>query len=135
MPDVALGGFELNGRGYRFQSVQYRLNDAGSLFIDAKGRQCGLRLIGVPFPGATTALDLVGRIWEPDDEALSWHADVFAEGGLEAQGRHLWIMRGRIKCVRYDADRKVLSVSFRLQIRDGDYGKETEADGMAHGTL
>ena len=54
------------------------------------------------------------------------------KGGLELQGKQLWVVGGRVACTRFDADHGVLSVSFRLAVQDGEYGRQDEADGVAH---
>src|SRR5205085_2371945 len=126
----SVGGFEYRGRGYRFQQASCLWEPGGELFVEATGERCWLSLVGVPFPGARAVADLPGRAWEPDDEELSRYADTFAEGGLGVRGRQLWIMGGRIECRRYDAERGLLSLSFRLAVQDGEYGREDEADGV-----
>ena len=126
------GGFEYRGRSYRFQKASCRWEPGGELFLEATGERCGLSLVGVPFPGARAIADLPGRVWEPDDEELSRYADTFAEGGMEVRGRQLWIVGGRIECRRYDAERGILALSFRLAVQDGEYGREDEADGVLY---
>src|SRR4051794_38001849 len=127
MVEYKAGGFEYRGRTYRFDDARCRWipND---LLVDAKGNRCGLRLVGVPFPGITEVADLPGRVWEPDEEQLSLYADTFAEGGLEVRDKDLWIMGGRVECRRYDAERRILTIYFRLAVQDGEYGGEDEAD-------
>ena len=132
MSEATAGGFEYRGRGYWFQNSACRLDAGGELHVEAEGNRCGLRLVGVPFPGAGSVADLPGRVWEPDEDELALHADVFAEGGLEVRGKDLWIMGGRIACTRFDAERDVLTLAFRLRVQDGEYGREDEADGMAY---
>ena len=132
MIEATAGGFEYGGRGFRFQSASCKLDTGGFLYIEAVGRGCGLRLVGVPFPGTASFAELPGRTWEPDGDELARHADVFAEGGLTVRDKDLWIMRGRIACTRFDAERGLLTVSFRLSVQDGEYGREDEADGMAY---
>ena len=132
MTEATAGGFEYCGRGFRFRSATCGLDSAGGLHVDATGDRCGLRLVGVPFPGAATAAALPGRVWESDEDELAIHSDVFAEGGLEVRGKQLWVMGGRVACTRFDAGRGVLVVSFRLLVQDGEYGREDEADGVAY---
>lgn len=132
MSEETSGGFEFRGRGFRFASATCSLVAGSYLYVEAEGDRCGLRLVGVPFPGAASVAELAGRAWEPNDEELSIHADVFAEGGLTVRDKDLWIMGGRIACTRYDAVRGVLAVSFRLNVQDGEYGQEDEADGVAY---
>jgi hypothetical protein len=126
------GGFEYRGRTLRFKHSQCRLDSDGYLFIDAEGDHCGLRLVGVPFPGAAGMDDLTGRVWEPDDDQLAIHADTFAEGGLEVRDKHLCIMGGRVECRRYDPEHGILTVYFRLEIQDDYDGRAEEADGVAY---
>jgi hypothetical protein len=76
--------------------------------------------------------DLPGRVWEPDEDELALHADVFAEGGLEVRGKQLWVVGGRVACTRFDPGPEVLTISFRLALQDGEYGREDEADGVAY---
>ena len=125
------GGFEYRGRAHRFDEARCRWS-AGSLDLEARGNRCGLRLVAIPFPGVNEVSELVGRVWEPDDDERAIHADTFAEGGLEVRDLELWIMSGRIECRRYDAGRGVLTVDFRLSVQDGEYGREDEADGVAY---
>ena len=132
MSDASSGGFEYDGRGYRFRRSRADWRPGGFLTIEAKGDRCGLSLIGIPFPSAAAVSDLPGRIWDPDAGELSRYADTFAEGGLEVRGRRLWIMRGRIECRKFDPEREVLTVSFRLAVQDGEYGREDEADGVVY---
>lgn len=132
MTNAPAGGFEYGGRGFRFYSATASLNSGGYLYIEAVGRRCGLRLVGVPFPGIESFAELPGRTWEPNEDELALHADVFAEGGLKVRDTDLWIMRGRVACTRFDAERGLLTVSFRLSVQDGEYGMEDEADGVAH---
>lgn len=132
MAGATAGGFEFRGRGFRFQTATCRLDSAGGLYVEAAGDRCWLSLVAVPFPGAGSAADLPGRVWEPDADELAIHADVFAEGGLEVRGKQLWVMGGRVACTRFDAVRGVLSVSFQLMAQDGEYGREDEADGVAY---
>jgi hypothetical protein len=129
------GGFEYRGRGYRFRRACCIWEPGGELTVEAEGDGCWLRLVGVPFPGVPGLEELPGRAWEPDDEELSRHADTFAEGGLEVRGRHLWIMSGRIECLRFDADRGVLVLSFRLQVQEGESGREDETAGTLYGRV
>ncbi len=129
--DCSAGGFEYRGRTYRFREAHYVWNP-GELFIEATGERCGLRLVGVPFPDVMEVAELPGHVWEPDDEELSRHADTFAEGGLHIHGRELWIMDGRIECRRYDTERDILVVYFRLHVQDGEYGREDETDGIVY---
>jgi hypothetical protein len=131
MVDYRAVGFEYGGRTYRFDDAHCRWSP-DELYVEAKGTRCGLSLVGVPFSGATELADLPGRVWEPDEEELSLYADTFAEGGLEVRGKDLWIMDGRIECRRYDAERRVLTVSFRLAVQDGECGDEGEADGVVY---
>jgi hypothetical protein len=132
MVEDTAGGVEYRGRGYRFQSATCSLDAGGYLHVEAVGDRCGLRLVGVPFPGAGSVADLPSQAWEPDENELALHADVFAEGGLEIRGKDLWIVGGRVACTRFDPDRGVLGVSFRLAVQDGEYGREDEADGVAY---
>jgi hypothetical protein len=132
MAGGSAGGFEYGGRGYRFDEARCTWEPGGELFVEATGKRCGVSLVGVPFPGATGVAELPGRVWEPDEEELSRYADTFAEGGLEVRGRRLWIMGGRIECRRYDAQRNILVISFRLAVQDGEYGREDEADGILY---
>jgi hypothetical protein len=132
MAETSAGGFEYRGRGFRFQQANCYWEPGGELTIEATGDRCGLTLVGVPFPGANEVAELPGRVWEPDDEQLSLYADTFAEGGLEVRGKRLWIVSGSIKCGRFDAERDVLTVSFRLAVQDDVYGREDEADGVAY---
>jgi hypothetical protein len=132
MAEATAGGFEYRGRGFRFQVATCRLAPGGYLDVEATGRGCGLRLVGVPFPGAQSVSELPGRAWEPNDEELALHADVFAEGGLTVRDKDLWIMGGCVACARLDNERGLLAVSFRLFVQDGEYGREDEADGVAY---
>jgi hypothetical protein len=66
----------------------------------------------------------VGREGEVAGE-LARH---FQEAGDPVRNKDYWIMGGRIECLRYDAERDVLTVSFRLFVQDG----EDEADGVAY---
>jgi hypothetical protein len=132
MAEARVGGFEYRGRGFRFHSATCKLDSDGSLYVEAVGSGCGLRLVGVPFPGTKSFAELPGRTWEPDQEALALHADVFAEGGLKVRDKDLWIMRGRIACTRFDSEQNLLVVSFLLFVQDGEYGREDEADGVAY---
>jgi hypothetical protein len=132
MTEASTGGFECGGSGFRFHTASCRLVANGLLFLQAVGSRCGLRLVGVPFPGAVLCAELPGRSWEPDEDELAVHADVFAEGGLEVRGKHLWIMGGRVACTRFDPDSNILTVSFRLSVQDGEHGAADEADGVAH---
>jgi hypothetical protein len=132
MQEDSAGGFEYSGRGFRFRTATCQLKPGGDLYIQAIGRGCGLWLVGVPFPGTASVADLPGRAWDPDEDELALHADVFAEGGLEVRGNRLWIMRGRVICKRFDAEKGMLEVSFRLYAQDGEYGSEDEADGVAY---
>lgn len=132
MTEASVGGFEFNGRSYHFHSATCRIDPPGDLFVQAVGARCELRLAGVPFPGASTAADLPGRSWEPDDDELARHADVFAEGGLTVRGTDYWIHHGRVACKRFDPASCALTVSFRLTVTDGEYGEESEADGVIH---
>jgi len=132
MADETAGGFEYRGRSFRFKQAECRWEPGGELFIDATGDRCGLSLVGVPFPGATELTELPGKVWEPDDEQLSQYADTFAEGGIEVRDKELWIMGGRIECRRFDPEQGVLTVSFRLAVQDGEYGRENEVDGVAY---
>src|SRR5262245_1868677 len=108
MTDESAGGFEYRGRGFRFQQACFTWQP-GELFIEATGDRCGLRLVGVPFPGAADVAELPGRVWDPDDEQLSQYADTFAEGGLQVRNRDLWITHGRVECKRYDSKRGILT--------------------------
>src|SRR5262245_19895951 len=114
MAEFPCGGFEYRGRGFRFRAATCSLDPGGYLHVEATGDRCGLRLVGVPFPGAESVAELPGRTWEPNEDELALHADVFAEGGLEVRGKRLWIMGGRVACTRFDAAREALGVSFRL---------------------
>lgn len=125
------GGFEYRGRGYRFWQAHYTWQP-NELFLEAEGERCWLSLVGVPFSGVTNVAELPGHSWEPDEEELARYADTFAEGGLHVHGRDLWIMAGRIECRRYDSERDILTVSFRLQVQDGEYGREDQADGILY---
>jgi hypothetical protein len=132
MAEYRAGGFEWRERTYRFEEAHCSWMP-GELDIEAKGNRCGLGLVGVPFPGITEVGDLPGHAWIPDDEELSNYADTFLEGGsLEVRGRQLEIRGVRIECRRYDAQRRILTVYFRLAVEDGDYGDEGEADGVAY---
>jgi hypothetical protein len=132
MANSSAGGFEYRGRGYRFRQAHCDWQPGGELFIEAEGPHCALSLVGVPFPGVTDVADLPGRVWEPGDEELSRYADTFAEGGLEVRGRQLWIMGGRVECRRFDREHGVLTVLFRLDVRDDERGREDEADGVLY---
>lgn len=132
MADSSSGGFEYRGHGFRFQTATCTLEAGGYLHMEAVGRGCGLRLVGVPLPGAAAVEDLPGRTWEPNEDELARHADVFAEGGLTVRDKDLWIMGGRIACTRFDSDRRLLGISFRLVVQDGEHGCEDEADGVAY---
>lgn len=135
MSNDSAGGFEYRGRSYRFQQTSCTWEPGGELFVEASGDHCGLGFVGIPFPGAATVADLPGRVWEPDEEELSRYADTFAEGGLEVRGRQLWIMGGRIECRRFDAEREISVLSFRLDVQDGEYGREDKADGVLYCTV
>jgi hypothetical protein len=130
--DSSAGGFEYRGRIFRFREARYTW-EPGELFLEAAGERCWLSLAGVPFPGAKGVAELPGRVWEPDDDEIFDYADTFAEGGLRIRKRSLWIMNGRIECRRYDAERDILVVSFRLHVRDDERGREDEADGILYG--
>ena len=132
MSNHVAGGFECRGRGFRFQEAHCDWEPGGELFIEASGERCALRLVGVPFPGAMELDELPGRFWEPNAAERAIYADTFAEGGLEVRGKPLWIMAGRIECRRYEADRGILVLSVRLDVQDGEYGREDEADGMVY---
>lgn len=122
------GGFEYRGRAYLFDEASGSF-EPGELFLEARGKRCELRLVGVPFPGILSAQELPGHVWEPGEAELALHADVFAEGGLRVKDRDLWIMGGRIECRRFDLDRSALVVKFRLQVQDESGERQNEADG------
>ncbi len=130
--DSSAGGFEYRGRTFRFREAHY-IWEPGALSIEAAGEHCWLSLVAIPFPNVAEVAQLSGRVWEPDDDELFEHADTFAEGGLRIRKRSLWIMTGRIECRRYEAERDVLVVSFRLHVRDDERGREDEADGILYG--
>jgi hypothetical protein len=132
MAEPFVGGFEYRGRGYRFHTATCCLEPGGYLHVEAAGDRCELRLVGVPFPGVDSMADLPGKVWEPNDDELAHHADVFAEGGLTVRDKDLWITGGRVACTRFDADRRILAVSFRLDVQDGEFGRDDEADGVAY---
>ena len=132
MEQTTAGGFEYRGRGFRFTTATCSLDTHGDLFVEATGDRCGLRLVGVQFPGVASLGDLPGRVWEPDADELAIHADVFAEGGLKVRNLELWITGGRIACTRFDTERRLLVIAFRLDVQDGEYGREDEVDGVAN---
>lgn len=131
MDEYRAGGFEYQGKAHRFKDARCRW-EPGELFIEAEGKRCGLRLVGVPFPGASGIPDLVGRVWDPDDDERALHADTFAEGGLDVRDLTLWIVAGRITVRRFDPERQILSIAFRLTVQDDHDGEQDEADGVAH---
>ncbi len=132
MAEATAGGFEYRGRGFRFRTATCSLHPDGCLDIEATGDRCWLALVAVPFPGTGSVADLPSRAWEPDDDELALHADVFAEGGFQVRDRELWVTGGRVACTRFDAEREILGVSFRLTVQDGESGREDEVDGVAY---
>jgi hypothetical protein len=63
---------------------------------------------------------------------LARYADTFAEGGLEVRGRHYALLGGRIECRKYDSERDVLTLSFRLDVMLDQTGRGDEAAGVVH---
>jgi hypothetical protein len=131
MASGGAGAFEFRGRAYHFDQAHGEWQP-GDLVIEAEGKHCSLSLVGIPFPGATEPAQLPGRVWGPDDDELARYADTFAEGGLEVRGRHYAVLGGRIECRDYDAQRDVLTLSFRLDVMLDESGRGSEAVGVVH---
>ena len=131
MANGSAGAFEFRGRAYHFDQAHGEWRP-GDLVIEAEGKRCSLSLVGIPFPGASELPQLPGRVWEPDDNDLARYADALAEGGLEIKGRLYDICGCRIECLRYDPDRDVLTLSFRLDVRLDESGPVDEAVGVVH---
>ena len=100
--------------------------------MEAKGKGCWLMLVAIPFRGAAEPAHLPGRIWEPDDDDMAVHADTFMDGGLEIKGRLYDIWGCRIECLRYTAERNVLTLSFRLNVEQAETGGEDEVVGVVY---
>lgn len=101
----------------------------GYLYVRASGKRCRFALVGAPFPGAASVVDLPGRRWEPED--LSPSDDVFAEGGgVELLGRPFAVLAIRLSCTRYAPDVGTLSLELWCEVEDEETGESGEVDGV-----
>jgi hypothetical protein len=124
------GGFFYRSQRFHFTNARCHLDSEGGLSLRAAGDHCSLMLVDVPFPGATSITELAGQVWDPDDNELMENADVFAEGGLEIDGRQVLILGGRIECRSFDPELGTLSVAFRLAVQQEE-DPEEHVDGVA----
>lgn len=122
-----VGFLDYNGNIYRFDAARCAFQN-GELDVEASGSDCTLKLYGIPFPKAADIGTLPGQSFGPDRGLV--FSDPMAEGGVQMQESWLSWTSLAVDCVSHKPERNTLSVNFRAEVEDSEWGETGDVDGQ-----
>ena len=126
MPADHVGYLDHNERIRRLQSARCMFQNH-QLDIEARGRNCKLKIYGIPFPDAESISELPGKSFGPESEAMK--SDPIAEGGIEFTDSYLSWESLTLRCKSHNAANNTLSISFHGEVSDPEWGNRGSVDG------
>jgi len=130
MPRKNFGSLRIGTRTHRVSSATCQFRDR-SVDLDVTGPGFTLQLVAVPLGLGPTEVagDLVGRIWQPDENEMARYSDVFLEGGLDVDDERWHIRSATVACRGAAPENMTMTFGLEFLAEPETGGKEEKVSG------